>query len=307
MRPSASTDPGQRKNVHSHVSKADRLPDFIAVGPPRTATTWLERSLAGHVGLPAGIKETDFFGGHYDLGLDWYASHYRGCDRMRPIGEICPVYFDSSAARERIARHLPQCRIICTLRDPVDRLYSHYRLLRREGWIREMTLEQALAKDLKWSGPGNLHWSSRYATHLREWRAAFGDDSVLTVLHDDLVADARRYLDRICTFIGIEPFAIDTASARERVNTVEHAPRSWRMARQARKLRERLIRRRLYGLLNVSQPLWSFCAGGGAAFGPLPPELETRLRHQLRPEIEELESLLQRDLSHWREPRRRAA
>lgn len=289
------------------MNAAFQLPHFIVVGPPRTATTWLERILEGHVGLPAGIKETDFFGGRYELGIGWYAAHFGECDPARPVGEICPVYFDSPAACERIASHLPQCRIICTLRDPVERLYSHYRLLRREGWIGEISLEQAMAKDLKWKGPGNLHGSNRYAVHLRKWQAVFGEKQVLTLLHDDLLADPRNYLDRICTFIGIEPFAIDAARAGERVNTVERAPRNWRLARRARKIRERLIQRRRYRLLNACQPLWDFCAGRGAPFGPFDPVTEEQLRRQLRPEIEDLEVLLQRDLSSWKETRRRAA
>jgi len=289
------------------MNAAFRLPDFIAVGPPRTATTWLEQILEGHVGLPAGIKETEFFGRRYELGIGWYAAHFRGCDPARPTGEICPVYFDSPAARERIACHLPRCRIICTLRDPVERLYSHYRLLRREGWIGEITLEQALAKDLKWEGPGNLHGSNLYAAHLREWQAAFGEKNVLTLLHDDLIADAHGYLDRVCAFIGIDAFAIDPARAGERVNRVERAPRNWRLARRARKIREHLIRRRSYRLLNACQPLWDFCAGRGAPFGPLDPVMQERLHEQLRSEVERLELLLQRDLSSWKEARPRAA
>jgi hypothetical protein len=289
------------------MSIPGRLPDFIAIGPPRTATTWLERILEGHVGLPARIKETDFFGERYSLGIEWYAAHFRRCDSAGKIGEICPVYFDSPTARERIARHIPQCRIICTLRDPVERLYSHYRLLRREGWIRDMTLEQALAKDSTWSGHGNLIGSNRYATHLREWQGAFGKDRLLVILHDDLVTDAQEYLNRICAFIGIEPFAIDLARGRERINRVERAPRNWRLARRARKLRERLIRRRMYRLLDACAPLWDFCSGRGVLFGPLDPELEAQLRGRFRPEVEDLEVLLRRDLSSWKESRRHAA
>lgn len=50
-------------------SKQIRIPDFLAVGPPRSATTWLELILAGVGGLPAGIKETAFFTKNYELGL----------------------------------------------------------------------------------------------------------------------------------------------------------------------------------------------------------------------------------------------
>jgi len=277
------------------------LPDFIAVGPPRTATTWLERVLEGHVGLPAGIKETDFFGKHYQLGLQWYAAHFRGLDRTRPLGEICPVYFDSPAARDRIARYIPRCRIICTLRDPVERLYSHYRLLRREGWLGPITLEAALAKDLTWSGPGNLHGSNRYAAHVRGWRETFGADNVLVMLHDDLIANPNDYLARVCAFVGIAAFTLPEGRARERVNTVERAPANPWIARRARKLRESLIRRRMYKILHACQPLWDFCSGRGDPFPPLDPALEARLRASLRPEVEALEDLLHRDLSNWKE------
>ena len=76
-----------------------RLPDFIAVGPPRTATTWLHEVLAGHVCLPTDRKETDFFNRFYDRGLDWYANYFRACDGVMQIGEAAPmVVFGAMAA-----------------------------------------------------------------------------------------------------------------------------------------------------------------------------------------------------------------
>src|SRR5439155_1562759 len=114
-------------NLTRRSRTALRLPDFIAVGPGRTGTTWLHEVLKGHVGLPE-IKEIQFFKWHYEKGLRWYASHFTKCPAGRPVGEICPVYFNSEIARSRIAEDLPRCKIICSLRDPVDRAYSHYRM-----------------------------------------------------------------------------------------------------------------------------------------------------------------------------------
>ena len=81
-----------------------RLPDFLGVGPPRTATSWLDAVLRGHVGLPHDIKEVDFFVGNYSRGIDWYKSYFRDCDPNLPAGEICPSYFGSAEAREQIGR-----------------------------------------------------------------------------------------------------------------------------------------------------------------------------------------------------------
>jgi hypothetical protein len=110
-----------------------RLPDFIAVGPPRTATTWLDEVLRGHVGLPLDVKETHFFARNYQHGLDWYKPYFLHCTTERVVGEICAAYFENPQARVRIRTHIPDCKIVCTLRDPVERLYSHYKLMRHNG------------------------------------------------------------------------------------------------------------------------------------------------------------------------------
>src|SRR5271154_5339240 len=101
-------------------TRIKRLPGYIAVGPTRTATTWLQRVLTGHLGLPKGIKETQFFIWNYHLGLDWYRWHFRNCPPHLPVMEIAPTYFDSPQARERLKSHIPDCKIICTVRDPVE-------------------------------------------------------------------------------------------------------------------------------------------------------------------------------------------
>src|SRR5271156_1409540 len=107
-----------------------RLPEFIHVGPPRTGTTWIHEALAGYVALPAQ-KETLFFEYRYDLGLQWYSDFFKGARPDLPRGEIAPSYFANTIARGRIRRDIPNCKIICTLRDPATRLYSQYRFQRR--------------------------------------------------------------------------------------------------------------------------------------------------------------------------------
>jgi Sulfotransferase domain len=275
-------------------------PDFIAVGPPRTATTWLEGVLQGNVVLPRGIKETDFFRDNYDLGLQWYLSHFQGV-ADQPVVEICPTYFDCLLARERIARDLSQCGIICTLRDPVERLYSHYRLLQREG-LADGSLEDVMQQHRRFSGAGNLFGANQYATHLREWQRLFGPENVLVLIHDDLETDLPGFLARVCEFLGIR--RIDPAgspAAYRRANQIELKPRSRRLALAARRIRMRLIRQRRYLILAGLQPLWDYCAGGGAPFPPIDPVIAAKLRAEFRSQIEQLEEMLGRDLSCWKD------
>ncbi|MBF6559160.1 MAG: sulfotransferase [Candidatus Binataceae bacterium] len=289
------------------MSAATRLPGTIGVGPPRTATTWLDAVLRGHVGLPSGIKETDFFSLNYGLGIEWYRAHFRDCDPALPVLEFGPVYFEWPRAPERIVEHIPHCQILVTLRDPVDRIYSHYQLLRREGWLGAISFEAALADHERWAErAGNLLSNSRYAYHLGRWLEVFGAARTLVMIYDDLEAHPQEYLDRVCGFIGIAPVNLaNSRFAHARVNRMTRAPRSPRLARGARKLRVALEQRGMPRMREFLKPVFTFCAEGGEPFAPMHPATEAALRERLRPEIEALEGLIGRDLTAWTRPRAR--
>jgi hypothetical protein len=280
---------------------ADRkLPDFIAVGPPRTATTWLDQVLRGQVSLPR-IKETDFFGANFSRGLAWYESHFRNPPAGRPRGEICPKYFTNPEARERIGRYIPNCKIVCTLRNPVQRLYSHYRLSRSMGWLGPVEIEEALARYRGRSTAGNMVAASLYSTAVKAWQDRFGKQNVLVLLDDDLVGDAQKFLDQVCAFVGIPMIDLAHSPLRNRrVNARPSAPRSVWLAFGANALRRFLRRRRLFALSERFEAFWDFCYSGGEEFAPLDPAIEARLTDYFRPHVEALEALLQRDLSAWK-------
>lgn len=276
-----------------------RLPDFLVVGPPRTATTWLDEVLRGEVGLPAGVKETHFFARNYERGIEWYAAHFAQSDPRQKVGEVCAAYFENSDARERIHRHIPHCKIICTLRDPVDRLYSYYKLM-RQGGKTELPFERAVqvhAKMLKFS---------RYATILRKWNDRFGKENVLAVINDDLQTDPQSYVDQVSSFIGVKPITLPSqATSQYRPNTIELSPRSARLARAGRKLRSSLGANGFYRTRSIMgrAGLWRFCSGRGDPFPPMEPQTRVWLQQQLLADIEQLEELLGRDLTAWKSDR----
>ncbi|MGH7863487.1 MAG: sulfotransferase domain-containing protein [Candidatus Binataceae bacterium] len=280
------------------MRRAARLPDFLGIGPGRTGTTWLHDVLAGHAGLPAGVKETEFFTTYYSNGIDWYLGHFRHCTDMERIGEICP-YFGYSVARERVRTHLPRCRFLVTFRDPVERTYSHYKLMRRYAWARG-SFEEALERNPQ------IIETTRYATHLANWFERFGPESFLIQLYEDLRDDPQRYVDDISEFIGISRIELGASpNLRPDVNTVERAPRSRRLAQNARHLLTRLKSRRAYRTVNLLERLgaWEFCFGRGEVFTPLSADVEMRVRARFRDEIDRLEKLIGRDLSAWKAPR----
>lgn len=275
-----------------------RLPRFIGIGPPRTATSWLHEVLKGHAALPQDRKETDFFSKNYAKGFDWYRSFFRDADPRLPLGEFSPTYFISDDACSRIARDIPGCRIICSLRDPVDRAYSHWRLMVRNVWTRAPFADAVFKHN-------DLLESGRYGHYLANWRQALGAENVLVLIYEDLEADSQAFIDRVCDFIGIERFPIASSPvAEQRVHVVPVAPRSLRLARNARNLMGWLHDHRYHRLANSfrQSALWHFCAERGEPFQPVDSEVETRLREYFRPEVEQVEQIIGRDLSAWKTP-----
>ncbi len=284
------------------VRAAASLPDFVAIGPTRTGTTWLHGVLYHRACLPDGIKETRFFDMFYSKGFDWYLQYFRACPEGRPRGEVSPTYFRSAEARERIAKDIPSCKIICTLREPVARAYSQYRMLQRQGVVRGSFETQVKSDE-------NLTTASRYGYHLGAWLERFGREQVGVFFYDDLQAHEQQFADAVCRFIGVPRVLLTPETARflDR-NEAAYASRNPLFAYNARRLRFWLQEHHANWASELLERagLWRFCAGGGEAFPPLEPEVEMRLREYFLPEVEAVEQLTNRDLSAWKPAGRRS-
>lgn len=271
-------------------------PDFVGIGPARTGTTWLHQLLANRAWMPCDFKETDFFSRNHGRGFDWYDHQFRHCDATRPIGEFSPSYFAHAESDRRLHEVNPQCRIICTLRDPVDRAYSHYKLLRRAQWTK-LDLEECVAQHAQIRG------ESRYAFHLRRWLARFGDECVSVFFYDDLRADQQVFADSVCDFIGVARIDVQAiALPRAARNTIERAPKNPKLAQNARHFRQWLREHDAFSMIRMLERLgvWRWCFGRGEEFAPLSPEVDARLRALFRPEVEALEEIVGRDLTSWK-------
>jgi hypothetical protein len=279
-----------------------KLPQFLAIGPGRTGTSWLHEALVGHVDLPFGVKETQYFNHMHGKGFEWYAWHFRYASGARPVGEICP-YFSHFEAPGRVGRELPGCRLIICFRDPVDRAYSNYKLLRAYAWARG-SLEEVLE-----SRP-HLDEDNHYAEYLKLWFDACGRENALVTWYEDLAADPQRYLDQFCEFTGVEKFTAPAVSTNgKRVNEFSGPPRSRRLAQNARHLLYWLRDRRAYRTMNALEKagVWSYCFSGPVPYPRLTAEQDAFLRQRYLPEVEALEKMLDCDLSRWKKPHPRRA
>jgi hypothetical protein len=246
--------------------------------------------------LPTAIKETRFFDVHYHRGWEWYRAHYPETSAHQFAGEIAPTYFASAAARERIVHTISNAKVACIFRDPIARIESLYRVKCAYG-MTGGSFEEALLRDPE------LLESSRYATHLKAWRNALGEDRVLALLYDDLCQSPQAFLNGLADFIGLERFVLAPSEMRRvRASASLTRPRNYQRTHAAILLANWCKCRGLHRIVAAvrKSPLSRLCLGGGPPFPPVSSATKGKLYGLLRPEIEELEVLLQHDLAPWK-------
>lgn len=292
-----STDHPESSDSPMRLPLGTGLPNIIAIGPPRTATTWMHRVLKDRINLPASVKETRFFDLRYGNGLSWYQAHFRDARAGRPTAEIAPTYFYSADARFRIAERLPGVRIVVTLREPVERLFSLYKLRRASGKVTD-AFELAIETD------DELRESSRYRHHLAEWISMFGRSRTLILIYENLVTEPQNFVDQLCDFIGISHFEL-TAESLVKENSTQGAvapTRAWwtRLGVTASEWMRSNRYDRTMALVRATGVRNFFLDSKGNEMAPLDPSLASTLRARLRPEVEAVEKIIGRELLAWR-------
>jgi hypothetical protein len=267
--------------------------DFVAVGPQRTGTSWLDQMLRRHpsVCLPRQVKETMFFEQHWDKGAAWYAAHFPACGEGALRGEVAPTCFDVPAAVDRIAELNPECRIIVTLREPVSRTVSLWQHHVAKG--RAPRDFSSAVRDM----PRILD-SGRYALHVPRWQGRFGAARVLILLIDDIEERPQAVLDTVTEFLGLPPQLVEEATDRVGAVTM---PRFPRLASLAARTATALRARRLHWIPELGKRLGLRRVFTGADDRlPRLSRGETRtLQETFAPDVAYVEQLLGRPLTRW--------
>jgi hypothetical protein len=268
-------------------------PTALVIGPQKAGTTWIHDYLQdrGDVGLPRHVKETFYFDRYHDRGMEWYCRQFTVPAEARQIVEVAPTYFQNGAARARIAEDLGPIPVVCTLRDPVQRTFSHYVHMRRYGMTR-LPLREAAA-----TFPELLD-SSRYSHHIRQWRSAVGEHNVHVLWMENLRDDPEAYVRSLCRALDIEYRLIPDA-LRGQVNQAS-MPKHHALARAGWKTADALRGLGLHPLVEAAKRLGlKKVFFGTPEDGNLPKmSADDRewLRDQLRPDDAILEELLQQSL-----------
>jgi len=282
-----------------------RLPDFLIGGAQKAGTTSLHALLDenAQVFLPKQPQEIHFFDidQYFSRGVHWYAKFFQqaAADHLA-VGQTCPTYLYEADVPERIAKVLPDVRLIFLLRNPVDRAYSHYWHSVKYGF-ENLSFEQAvdceeerLARNPRKRFNLSYLDRGRYARQLERYLQCFSREQILLLLTEDLEMEPSRVLDRCFSFLGVALRGEEIARKPRVQWNASRLPR-WRglqtLTARVRSPRKPHLKRlaRLVDRLNLRT----------TSYPPMAPAVRRRLEEEFSEENRRLEELFQLDLTPW--------
>ncbi|TAK12078.1 MAG: sulfotransferase [Anaerolineae bacterium] len=303
------------------------LPNFFIIGAEKAGTTSLYNYLAEHPQIfMSPVKEPRYFShdparsrtqkwGHQVTDPAVYESLFAGVRGETAIGEASPNYFSTPRASAAIRAQLPQARFIVSLRNPVDRAYSMYWMLRRNYvWTRRFEEEiEGVFDELRAAGveletllapedfPFRLTaylYKGLYALHLRRWFALFARPQFLLLRFEDIERDPAAVSRLAYEFLGVDSeYSLKNREAFGRSGEVQRP----RLFRAIQNFRYGAFLRRLippWLVLRARNRLVDLSLGG---YPPMDQATRARLVEFFRPDILETEKLLGWDLQSWLE------
>jgi hypothetical protein len=133
--------------------------------------------------------------------LDWYRRQFSAADAdIRAVGEASTSYTKYpryQGAAERIGRHLPDARLIYVVRDPFERIRSHYQHNVAIGQ-EERPIDEAVNLN-----PVYVDYS-RYAMQFERYLQHFDRSRMLLLTSEDLRFKRDETIRNVLAFIGVD-------------------------------------------------------------------------------------------------------
>ena len=265
-----------------------RAPTFLYIGTSKAGSTWLFNALSIHPDVYlAASKGLYYFDSHFENGAAWYLRQFADAREQRAIGEISHSYLSSPQTPSRIAAVNRAMRLLVCLREPVDRAFSDYLDLVKNGQ-HQGTFEFALERFPR------LVERGRYATHLDRYLEEFPREQLHVGLFDDLLDDAQTYADDVFRFLGVPQLELPTAALQRRMPAgVARSPAAAAAAKKASQLVRRLGLRRLRSRVKRSTLVRQSLYRSYETDRPtVDPALATELRRTFSSEVHRLDKIL---------------
>jgi hypothetical protein len=190
------------------------LPTFLIIGTMKGGTTSLYNYLSGHPQVfMSTTKELHYFVAEKNLsrGQGWYGRNFRDAGDATAVGEASPDYTKYpiyDGVPERIADTVPRVKLLYVIRNPLDRIRSHYLHDVARGRERR-PISEAVLENMHYLAP------SRYALQIERYLQHFPREQLLIITSEALRSDRRTTMRRVHDFLGVDADWSAPVQARE--------------------------------------------------------------------------------------------
>jgi len=185
-----------------------KLPNLICPGAQKAGTSTLYMILRQHPEISRGTtKEVQFFDKKYNKGLDWYRQQFEGASG-RYVIDFTPGYMHKEIYVKRMHDVLgSDTKFIFMLRNPVDRMYSAYKMFLKLGLESREDAGEAFKKDYErfLLGKEDRYFSmSLYGRQMVPFMELFKKENMKFVLFEEFMKDLEKGTEDILDFLGLE-------------------------------------------------------------------------------------------------------
>lgn len=296
------------------------LPNVIILGAPKSGTTSTHLWITDHpdVAGPA-VKETEYFvdksshayrseSNFMNQGLPGYERFFEDAEALKPkvVIEAGPDYMYQQIALQELPDLETKPKFLFVLREPAAQIYSLFHYL-RNNWQylpRSMTFSEYIAL-VREGSPTLAHHellhnaidNARYLIHIEKWIERAGEDRVRVYLFDDLVRDSRKYIERLCQDLEIDPAFYENYGFKKGNET--YRVRSHALQKLNVKIRSKLPRGKLYDWVRATYRSYNTESGKGEMTAEEAITIEN-LKQEFAADNNALAERFQLDLSSWR-------
>jgi len=196
-------------------------PNFYIVGAPKAGSSSLYAYLDKHPEIfMSPIKEPNYFSSatipddHLVKPIrdkKKYLNLFRKAEGKKIIGEASPNYLADPKAAELIHQISPNAKILISLRDPIERLFSNYLMSQRYGTIKS-SFHDAILKSKNGQKVTYAHLRLErglYSESVKKYIDTFGKYQVKIIIFEEFVKDIKSTIEDILKFLDVSYDALD--------------------------------------------------------------------------------------------------
>jgi hypothetical protein len=206
------------------INKKLRPPiDFIIMGTQKSGTTSVQKNLQLHDDIYLHGDELHYFDLFLSKGLEWYKSNFDYKKKL--IGEKTPELMYLESTFPYIQMLNPNVKIIIFLRNPIDRAYSAWKMMKHD-YNEVKTFEECILDEQENRIGENKNFNTSTYHHLQKglyyqqimnilkW---FPRQNLLVLLFEHFIEDIDNQYKKIYDFLNINT-PTDVTYTKERVS-----------------------------------------------------------------------------------------